>query len=92
MIPKPIRIIGFILYCLFWILIAHFFVGCASIDKVGQDEGWFPNRMCEDAQDNPRNNYHHKMDQDYPTKYNLMDSPDGRGNPNAQANIFRFTY
>ena len=79
MIPKPIRVIGFILYCLFWILVAHLFIGCASLDKVGQDEGWFPNGMCEDAQD-------------YPTKYNMMDSPDGRGNPNAQVNIFRFTY
>jgi len=38
-----------------------------------------PNAMCEDAQD-------------YPTKYNMMDSPDGRRNPNAQINIFGATY
>ena len=38
-----------------------------------------PNAMCEDAQD-------------YPTKYNMMDSPDGRRNPNAQVNIFGATY
>jgi len=79
MIPKPIRIIGFILYCLFWIIVAHLFIGCASMSKVGQEEGWFPNTMCEDAQD-------------YPTKYNTMDSPDGSKNPNIQVKIFSFTY
>jgi len=30
--------------------------------------------------------------QDYPTKYNLMDSPDGRQNPNSKARIFGVTY
>jgi hypothetical protein len=38
-----------------------------------------PDGMSEDAQD-------------YPTKYNMMDSPDGRRNPNAQINIFGATY
>jgi hypothetical protein len=38
-----------------------------------------PDAMSEDAQD-------------YPTKYNMMDSPDGRRNPNAQVNIFGVTY
>jgi len=38
-----------------------------------------PNAMSEDAQD-------------YPTKYNMMDSQDGRRNPNAQVNIFGATY
>lgn len=38
-----------------------------------------PSGMAEDAQD-------------YPTKYNMMDSPDGRQNPNAQVNIFGVTY
>ena len=76
---KPIRVIGFILYCLFWIAIAYFFVGCASVSQVGKNEGWFPNGMSEDAQD-------------YPTKYNTMDSPDGRRNPNAQLRIFGATY
>lgn len=38
-----------------------------------------PDGMSEDAQD-------------YPTKYNTMDSPDGRRNPNAQVNIFGATY
>ena len=38
-----------------------------------------PDAMSEDAQD-------------YPTKYNMMDSQDGRKNPNAQVNIFGATY
>ena len=38
-----------------------------------------PNAMSEDAQD-------------YPTKYNMMDSPDGRSNPNAQVNFFKAQY
>jgi hypothetical protein len=38
-----------------------------------------PNAMCEDAQD-------------YPTKYNMMDSQDGSKNPNTQVNIFGATY
>jgi len=38
-----------------------------------------PDGMSEDAQD-------------YPTKYNMMDSQDGRRNPNAQVNIFGATY
>jgi len=71
---KPIRVIGFILYCLFWILIAHFFIGCANVSYKT-----IPDGMSEDAQD-------------YPTKYNMMDSQDGRRNPNAQVNIFGATY
>ena len=71
---KPIRVIGFILYCLFWILVAHLFIGCANVSYKT-----IPNAMSEDAQD-------------YPTKYNMMDSPDGRRNPNAQVNIFGATY
>lgn len=38
-----------------------------------------PNGMCEDAQD-------------YPTKYNLMDSPDGSKNPNAQINFLQLKH
>jgi hypothetical protein len=38
-----------------------------------------PNAMCEDSQN-------------YSTKYNMMDSPDGSKNPNAQVNIFGVTY
>lgn len=73
------RIVAFIFVVLAWILFTFFFIGCASVGKVGQKEGWIPNGMSEDAQD-------------YPTKYNMMDSPDGRRNPNAQVNIFGATY
>ena len=38
-----------------------------------------PNAMCEDSQN-------------YSTKYNMMDSPDGSKNPNAQVNVFGVTY
>ena len=38
-----------------------------------------PSGMAEDSQD-------------YPTKYNMMDSPDGSKNPNAQVRIFGATY
>ena len=38
-----------------------------------------PNAMCEDSQN-------------YSTKYNMMDSPDGSKNPNTQVNIFGATY
>ena len=68
------RVIGFILYCLFWAVIAYFFIGCANTSY-----HTIPTAMSEDAQD-------------YPTKYNMMDSPDGRRNPNAQVNIFGATY
>jgi hypothetical protein len=74
MIPKPIRVIGFILYCLFWIAIAYFFIGCANTSHNSTPSG-----MAEDAQD-------------YPTKYNMIDSPDGRQNPNGQVRIFGVTY
>lgn len=38
-----------------------------------------PNAMSEDAQD-------------YPTKYNMMDSPDGSKNPNAQINFLQLKH
>jgi len=38
-----------------------------------------PNAMCEDSQN-------------YSTKYNMMDSPDGSKNPNAQADILNIKY
>jgi hypothetical protein len=74
MTSKTIRVIGFILYCLFWMAMAYLFVGCANVSYKT-----IPDGMSEDAQD-------------YPTKYNTMDSPDGRRNPNAQVNIFGATY
>jgi hypothetical protein len=46
MIPKYIRVIGFILYCLFWIGIAYLFVGCANTSYHN-----VPSGMAEDSQD-----------------------------------------
>ena len=74
MISKPIRVMGFILYCLLWLAVAYLFIGCANVSYKT-----IPDGMSEDAQD-------------YPTKYNTMDSQDGRRNPNAQVNIFGITY
>jgi hypothetical protein len=54
-------------------------MGCSTTSQVSKDQGWLPSGMAEDAQD-------------YPTKYNIMDSPDGSKNPNAQVNIFSVTY
>jgi hypothetical protein len=76
---KTIRVIGFILYCLFWMAMVYLFVGCATNSQTSHREGFMPSGMAEDAQD-------------YPTKYNMMDSQDGRRNPNAQVNIFGATY
>ena len=53
-------------------------IGCANTYHIGQKDS-IPIGMSEDAQD-------------YPTKYNMMDSPDGSNNPNAQVNIFGATY
>jgi len=71
---KTIRVIGFILYCLFWMAMAYLFIGCANTSY-----HTIPSGMREDSQD-------------YNTKYNMMDSPDGRRNPNAQVRIFGATY
>jgi len=38
-----------------------------------------PNAMCEDGQD-------------YPSKYDMMDTPDGSRNPNAQINLLKLKY
>ena len=38
-----------------------------------------PNAMCEDSQN-------------YSTKYNMMDSPDGSKNPNIQADVINIKY
>lgn len=76
---NPAKFIALLLCLAFWILVAFFVIGCANVGSVQEKEGWFPVGMSEDAQD-------------YPTKYNMMDSPDGRRNPNAQVNIFGATY
>jgi len=60
------------------LLINFCLMGCANTYHIGQKDS-IQSSMSEDAQD-------------YPTKYNMMDSPDGRRNPNAQINIFGATY
>jgi hypothetical protein len=55
-------------------------VGCASVNS-NNNYGFNPGPgMQEDSQD--RNN----------TKYNMMDSPDGRRDPNANVKIWGTTY
>lgn len=54
---------------------------CSTIQVDDDRYGFFPNPgMHEDGQD--RNN----------TKYNLMDSPDGRQDPTAKIKVWRATY
>jgi len=60
-------------------LLFWIFVAFFVIGCAGTTYQTIPNAMCEDAQD-------------YPTKYNLMDSPDGSKNPNAQLNILKLKY
>ena len=76
---NPIKIIVTFLVFLAWVLLSFFLMGCSTTSQVGKDQGWLPSGMAEDSQD-------------YPTKYNTMDSPDGSKNPNAQVNIFGATY
>jgi hypothetical protein len=60
------------------LLINFCLVGCANTNHIGQKD-YVQSGMNEDAQD-------------YPTKYNMMDSQDGSKNPNAQVRIFGATY
>jgi hypothetical protein len=76
---NPIKIIVTFLIFLAWVFLAFLLMGCSTTSQVSKDQGWLPSGMAEDAQD-------------YPTKYNMMDSPDGSKNPNAQVNIFGATY
>ena len=55
---------------------------CAST-TVNDRHGFLPGPgMTEDSQDTYRTN----------TKYNLMDSPDGRRDPNGRINVWGCTY
>ena len=63
---------------LLFVLLCFCMMGCANT-QTSYREGFMPSGMAEDAQD-------------YPTKYNMMDSPDGSRNPNIQDNIFGVTY
>jgi hypothetical protein len=76
---NPIKIIVTFLIFLAWVFLAFLMMGCSTTSQVSKDQGWLPSGMAEDAQD-------------YPTKYNMMDSPDGSNNPNVQANIFNIKY
>jgi hypothetical protein len=72
------KIFSFLLIMISFLLLCLIMMGCANT-QTSYREGFMPSGMAEDAQD-------------YPTKYNMMDSPDGRRNPNAQINIFGATY
>lgn len=64
------------------ILIIVFIPFCVSACATNDKHGFFPGPgMSEDAQD-----------RQYNTKYNLMDSPDGRQNPNADVRVWGATY
>jgi hypothetical protein len=76
---NPIKIIVTFFVFLAWVFSSFLLMGCSTTSQVSKDQGWLPSGMAEDAQD-------------YPTKYNMMDSPDGSKNPNSQVNIFSVTY
>jgi hypothetical protein len=69
------RAVAFIMVVIAWILLTFFFIGCASVDKVQEKEGWFPVGMEEDNQSF------------YNSKYNMMDN--GQDDPNANVKVFR---
>jgi hypothetical protein len=69
------RAVAFIMVIIAWILLTFFFIGCASVDKVQEKEGWFPVGMEEDNQSF------------YNSKYNMMDN--GQDDPNANVKVFR---
>jgi len=69
------RAVAFIMVIIAWILLTFFFIGCASVDKVQEKEGWFPVGMDEDNQSF------------YNSKYNMMDN--GQDDPNANVKVFR---
>jgi len=63
----------------FVVIILYIFLFIIMIGCANVSYKTIPDGMSEDAQD-------------YPTKYNMMDSPDCRRNHNAQVNIFGVTY
>jgi hypothetical protein len=69
------RAVAFVMVVIAWILLTFFFIGCASVDKVQEKEGWFPVGMEEDNQSF------------YNSKYNMMDN--GQDDPNANVKVFR---
>ena len=72
------KVIAFTMIVIAWILFTFFFIGCSNIDKVQDDQGWFPVGMSEDNQSF------------YNSKYNMLDN--GQTDPNAKINIFNKKY
>jgi len=78
MIFNPIKFMAFIFIVLAWILMTFFFIGCANVDKVQEDQGWFPVGMSEDSQGF------------YNSKYNTLDN--GYNDPNINIKVFNTKY
>ena len=72
------KFIAFVMVLLAWILLTFFFIGCANIDKVQEQEGWFPTGMDEDSQSF------------YNSKYNTLDN--GYNDPNMNIKVFNTKY
>jgi len=78
MIWNPARLIVILICVIFWSFLAFFLLGCASADKVQDQEGWFPVGMSEDNQGF------------YNSKYNTLDN--GYNDPNMNIKIFSTKY
>ena len=78
MIWNPAKLIALLLSLAFWILLAFLIIGCANVDKVQEQEGWFPVGMDEDAQSF------------YNSKYNTLDN--GYNDPNMNIKVFNTKY
>ena len=78
MIWNPAKLIALLLSLAFWILLAFLIIGCANVDKVQEQEGWFPVGMDEDAQSF------------YNSKYNTLDN--GQNDSNMNIKVFNTKY
>ena len=78
MIWNPAKFIALLLCLIFWIFVAFLVIGCANVDKVQEQEGWFPVGMDEDAQSF------------YNSKYNTLDN--GQDDPNMNIKVFNTKY
>jgi hypothetical protein len=72
------KAVAFVMVVIAWILLTFFFIGCANVGKVKEQEGWFPVGMNEDDQGF------------YNSKYNTMDN--GYNDPNANVKVFGTKY
>ena len=66
--------------CVLFLYFIFFFlmIGCANVDKVQEDQGWFPVGMDEDGQSF------------YNSKYNTLDN--GYTDPNMNIKVFNTKY